>query len=141
MIAVRASIPEDAERIAEALQAHLPLERALEWRVPQGSSLLVADENGVLVAFTAVRQTALGIVVDDLWQVPGRTGLVGLARLGQALCAWADSTQQRIGGLVEDWNVAHARQLKKHGFAQRAVLYVREPQGVQAREKEGILHV
>lgn len=116
---VRDARPED---LADC-QSIAALNGLTNYQWPWGGAwgaLAILDEE--VVAFCAGRDVSQGIVIEDLWAVPGSDGIRGLAKLSE----WIEDTTAalarnlgqpvNLGGIVFPGNVRHRAALIARGY-------------------------
>jgi hypothetical protein len=123
--AVRAITSDDAEA-ALAIARECGLTR---WEWPQGAYGTVAEVDGEIVAFCAVREILTGLVIDELWCKQAAKGLRGL----NLLYSWAEDLTAKLGvargedlycgGIVTLDRTRHAAAMESRGYTRQAYVY------------------
>lgn len=91
-----------------------------EWPYGAWGAIAILDEQ--TIAFCAGRDIPKGMLIEDLWALPGHDGIRGLA----ILAAWVEEQAQRlatqmnrpmsVGGFIFDTTPAHEAALRKRGY-------------------------
>jgi hypothetical protein len=95
------------------------------FHVSAGAHGAVVRDGASVVAFTFLRETSYGLVVDELWNEPASMGRRGLAGLGM-LTEWLETvaaktarergTPVTLGGIVRCDNPSHEAALAHRGY-------------------------
>lgn len=128
---VREAVEDDFPAIA-AIAAVNGME-GYQWPRDAWGSVAVLDDR--TVAFCAGRDINGGLLVEDLWAVPGSDGVRGLA----ALAEWVEEAAARtareigkpvkVGGIVFPSNERHQAALERRGYTHYANIYSKEVNG------------
>lgn len=120
---VRPAVPDDAPAILTiAYEQRLPP----AWRLPTDKHILVAESGGPAIAFACVYESAYGLVVDELWELPTPEGYRALALLRRHLEGLAQGLADRrgvplqCGGIVRLDRERHILALKRRGYTVEA---------------------
>lgn len=128
-VQVRAAFPDDVPVMQEIAAAN----GLGGYELPFGDTWgAVAVIDNTTVAFCVGRDIRDGILIEDLWAIPGNDGLRGLASLAEwveeaaVVAARQTGRTVNVGGAVLLGNERHEAALRKRGYTDYAKILYKE---------------
>jgi hypothetical protein len=125
---VRQVFPDDWTVVKSIMEANGVED--FEWPIGAWGALAILDDH--TIAFCAGRDVAKGLLIEELWAVPGHDGIRGLS----ALAEWVENTAQslatktkrvvNVGGFIFPSTPLHEAALRKRGYTDRCKVLSKE---------------